>query len=294
MSKKRRKSEFGHSPKTTERYYEVLSQSDSGPTIEKTDEENEQVSKATDAILPDDISLPERFSEQVKFLDKHKEIGFVGSSCEIIDEKGEFLNFVYLNGAPEKNVSCLRKNNIFCHGSMMFRKNALIGVSGYREFFRYAQDYDLYLRLIQNTLPGALHGVLYRKRVALENISIQSVRLQAAYANLAKRCYKERMLKKDDGFLLEKTFLDVDSLKIYDFILPFMKSLSYLKCNDNKRARAQIQPYLFPLMAIKYRLYLLWLASYLPFFARNTIFMINKSLRKIRLSVKSMELIQQE
>lgn len=60
MSKKRRKSEFGASPKTTEKYYQSLSQSDSGPTTEKAEEENGYASKATDAILPDDISLPEK------------------------------------------------------------------------------------------------------------------------------------------------------------------------------------------------------------------------------------------
>lgn len=60
MSKKRRRSEFGAPSKTAERYYQSLSQSDSGPTTEKTEEENGYVSKATDAILPDDISLSEK------------------------------------------------------------------------------------------------------------------------------------------------------------------------------------------------------------------------------------------
>lgn len=35
----------------------------------------------------DDISLPERFAKQLKFLEENKEIGIVGSDIVIIDEK---------------------------------------------------------------------------------------------------------------------------------------------------------------------------------------------------------------
>lgn len=234
----------------------------------------------------DDISLLERLQQQVNFLDEHKEIGFVGCSCEIIDERGKFLNFVSLDRSPEKNIVNLKKHNIYCHGSMMFRGKFLAESAGYREFFKYAQDYDLYLRLIQVTLPGSLNKFLYHKRVALENISIQKVRLQAAYADLAKKCYENRLLKRDDSLLLNDTYLKEASSSEFDFILPFMKSLCYLKRNKDKAARAIIHPYLFPISVFKYRLYMLWFFSYIPYFLRNAFFTVKKNSIRLLMSTK--------
>jgi len=97
----------------------------------------------------DDISLPDRFKYQIQFLDRNRIIGFVGCNCVIIDTNGSFLNLVQISDNPKKNTSRLKNHNIFCHGSMMFRKELLNKISGYREFFKYAQDYDLYLRLIE-------------------------------------------------------------------------------------------------------------------------------------------------
>ena len=36
----------------------------------------------------DDVSLPTRLEYQVAFLDKHAQVGMVGSSCSVIDEVG--------------------------------------------------------------------------------------------------------------------------------------------------------------------------------------------------------------
>ncbi len=105
MSKKRRKSEFGAPTKTTERYYEALSQSDSGPTIEKADEENTNASKATDAILPDDISLPEK---KKGFRVDWENLGKIGLLITIILAIGAVVRFTW-----ETNVSVsLTRNEI--------------------------------------------------------------------------------------------------------------------------------------------------------------------------------------
>ncbi|MCK9602789.1 MAG: glycosyltransferase [Candidatus Omnitrophica bacterium] len=236
----------------------------------------------------DDISLPERFKYQVELLDKNREIGFTGCSCEIIDDEGKFFDFVCIYNRPEKIMRNLRHNNIFCHGSMMFRRSLLERVSGYREFFKYSQDYDLYLRLIELSLPGSVNKILYRERATLpESISIKNIDLQAAYADLAKKCYKSRLLKKDDTYILNEDVLNATS-KIYrdDSVLPFMESLASIKLNDTKKARAAIRPYLPPFRMNKYKLYLLWFFSYMPLFMREAIFKAKNRARKAKMALK--------
>ena len=235
----------------------------------------------------DDVSYLNRLQEQINFLENNKDIGFVGCSCEIIDEGGKFLNYFCIKNDPKANISKLRKNNIFCHGSMMFRRTMLEKVSGYREFFKYAQDYDLYLRLIESTLPGTINKILYRRRITLESISIQKIQLQSSYANLAKKCYETRLSKKDDSFLLNDSILakSSKSLPAYDFLLAFMKSLYSIKNNDVITARTLMHSFLLPFRVNKYKLYVLWVLSFMPSFLRSTIFTIKNNLRKAKIAL---------
>lgn len=232
----------------------------------------------------DDISLPERFENQINFLEKNRKIGFTGCSCEIIDQDGDFINFTYLNNNPRKNAYILAKRNIFCHGSMMFRRELLSTVSGYREFFKYAQDYDLYLRLIEITLPGSVNKILYRRRICAESISVQKLKLQSLYSDLAKKCYKKRSLKKQDTPLLREALLEkhkyLKSNNNGNLILYFIKSLHYIKHNRINEARGVIGPNLLPFHIRKLKLYLLWLFSYFPLSARTAILKVKTSFRK--------------
>lgn len=235
----------------------------------------------------DDVSLPQRLKEQVDFLDKNKEIGFAGSSFEMIDEDGRFVDFVYIKNEPEKIKLRLKDRNIFCHGTIVFRCQLLNGVCGYRDFFRFSQDYDLYLRLIEQTYPGSVNNVLYRKRAALGSISIQKIHLQSAYAQLAKRCYESRLAQKDDSCLLNESYLkEIDNPLSYDIILPFMQSLYYVKKNNPKEARSVMKSYFFPFSVGKFKLYLLWFFSYFPAPIRDSLFTVKTNLRKIKLALK--------
>jgi len=235
----------------------------------------------------DDVSLPQRLKEQVDFLDNNKVIGFAGSSFEMIDEEGIFINFVYIRNQPKKIILRLKHSNIFCHGTMVFRRNLLDKVSGYREFFRYAQDYDLYLRLITNSLPGSVASFLYKKRVSLNSISIQRIELQSAYAELAKTCHKRILKGQDDTQLMNERILsDFKAPLTGDLILLFMNSLYCVKRNELEKARLIIRPQLFPISAQKYKIYLLLIFSYLPKYLRNLLLSVKFNFRKKMLALR--------
>ena len=73
----------------------------------------------------DDISLPERLSSQLLFLDKHRGIGLVGTSFDIIDSSGRLCEQVILPTDNETLQELLWVRNCFCHGSVMMRKEYL-------------------------------------------------------------------------------------------------------------------------------------------------------------------------
>lgn len=102
----------------------------------------------------DDVSDVMRFEKQVEYLKLHPEMSFVGSNVKLFDEVGVWgsRNF------PENPVS---KNFLFgqpfIHGSLMFRREALLAVNGYKSLkeTRRAEDYELLMRMYSEGMCGA-------------------------------------------------------------------------------------------------------------------------------------------
>jgi hypothetical protein len=98
----------------------------------------------------DDVSHPERFKEQVAFLDAHPECGLLGSSCEVVSESGERL---FTFRAPVTDSAIRRAmcwSNPFVHSSMLLRRAALLRSGAWaEEFSGAAEDYDLWFRLMR-------------------------------------------------------------------------------------------------------------------------------------------------
>jgi glycosyltransferase involved in cell wall biosynthesis len=93
----------------------------------------------------DDISFPRRLEAQIDFLTRNPDHLAIGTSGVIIDENGTNQGPINLSAdANELRVRFLA-DNYMIHGSVVFRKD--IGVL-YDESIRYAQDYDLWVRLL--------------------------------------------------------------------------------------------------------------------------------------------------
>ena len=100
------------------------------------------------AILDaDDISMSSRFTTQYKKLESDANIGLVGSWTQFIDSKGQNL---YVKEGPEQHVEIVRlfaTRNPFVHSSVMFRRNIALAIGGYDISYKYAQDFDLILKI---------------------------------------------------------------------------------------------------------------------------------------------------
>ena len=232
----------------------------------------------------DDVSYPERFSNQIGFLEEHKNVGFVGCYFEVIDEAENIRDRIAIKKNSREIAIALKKANIFCHGSMMFRRSLLKKVSGYRDFFKYSQDYDLYLRLMQYSKPGIVNKVLYKRRESLEGVSVARLTTQLAYASLAKESYRLRASGQDDSYLLNLDNLNefIQNNRHYDFVLPFMQALKFARNNSIIESRDIIKKYLFPVAFNKWKFYLLWLVTYLPFSVRRILAWAKAGTQKMR------------
>lgn len=121
----------------------------------------------------DDISLPERFERQSRFLDAHPEVGVVGTSGGLIDGREESLGSFRYPLSHEAICFSLHFFNPLAHPSVMMRREVVLSSGGYRSVglsrgeTSFPEDYDLWWRLSDLTrlanLPNRL--LLLRKHV---------------------------------------------------------------------------------------------------------------------------------
>jgi glycosyltransferase involved in cell wall biosynthesis len=112
----------------------------------------------------DDISLPQRFAEQLKLFEQDAELDIVGTSAVEIDDAGNHGNFRHV---PTSHQEIL-KNLWACpliHPSIMFRRKRVMDIGGYAETLERRQDYELWFRCARSgfrfaNLPEAT--LLYR------------------------------------------------------------------------------------------------------------------------------------
>lgn len=114
----------------------------------------------------DDISLPERFATQVKFMDEHPEVIVSGSYRRAFgnEEKNEIWNIPATR--VEQQVQLFFYNCGLTHPTAMFRKSMLdeYGVT-YNENYTKAQDYGIWVQCTRYAPMAMIPKVLlqYRK-----------------------------------------------------------------------------------------------------------------------------------
>lgn len=112
----------------------------------------------------DDISLPERFEKEVRFLDSHPEYAVVSCPMIYFDENGDFRTG---KGGGEPDINSLAHRTPFCHAPCMVRREAYEAVGGYSvaENRLRVEDWDLWVRMYEKGYRGFnLSEPLYKMR----------------------------------------------------------------------------------------------------------------------------------
>lgn len=187
----------------------------------------------------DDVSHPTRIERQVRFLDAHPEIALVGTWVQLIDGDGDELATLHFETEPARIAALLPRENHFTHGTLMARRTILQAIGGYREAFRYAQDYDLTLRLIERYALGNLPEELYRLRQGADKISYRRGGLQVAYATLARRLWAERERGGVDGVDAGRPFEELLPPVEEPDALAYHRQMAYFYLRAGRLAKAR-------------------------------------------------------
>ncbi len=146
----------------------------------------------------DDISLPHRLEVEVNFLDRHPDIALVGGGIEWIDVQGRVVGVRNIRASSPQKV--LRHRCIYQQSDVMFRREVVLSLGGYREKFHNAQDYDLWLRISEVGGIAKLMDVLGQWRMRGGGYTLSRAKEQAREARIIKRFAAQRRRTGSDEY----------------------------------------------------------------------------------------------
>ena len=129
----------------------------------------------------DDWSAPERLERQLAVLDGDATVAVVGSRMREVDAAGRELRPRTAFAAGDVGGVLMRFNPI-PNTSAAFRRDAALAVGGYDARYRYATEYDLWLRLAERHRVVALDEVLATRVMGGTNVAARKERAQTAEA----------------------------------------------------------------------------------------------------------------
>jgi glycosyltransferase involved in cell wall biosynthesis len=118
----------------------------------------------------DDISKIDRLEKQVKYMEENNLV-VCGTWAEAIDSLGNKIKDMNYPPSEKKIKSFALLHNPFIHPSVMFRKDIFEKVGGYRNFFKYIEDYELWTRIIFKYKTGNIPEALLYYRLHEEQIT---------------------------------------------------------------------------------------------------------------------------
>jgi glycosyltransferase involved in cell wall biosynthesis len=152
------------------------------------------ISKARSALIArfdsDDICMPERLEKQTRFMAEHPEIGVLGGGLEIMDEAGETLSFRDYATDHAVIEKRFQTTSSVAHPTVMIRKSVLDQFGAYNPEFRFSEDLELWLRLLNYGVRFANLSetlVRYRQQQTRRNAKHWHFNLRARTSNFKFR-----------------------------------------------------------------------------------------------------------
>jgi glycosyltransferase involved in cell wall biosynthesis len=129
----------------------------------------------------DDISLPQRLAEQVRFMDEQPNVVAMGSKVLLVDPHDSPLWEIDVKTAhADIETELLRGNGwALFHPTALIRKDAMLRVGGYRPEYQWSEDIDLFLRLAEVGKLANCDVPLLRYRQHFSSVNHTKVELQA-------------------------------------------------------------------------------------------------------------------
>jgi O86/O127-antigen biosynthesis beta-1,3-galactosyltransferase len=147
-------------------------------------------------IDADDVCVPHRFERQLAKLQSYD---IVGSNLRVVNDESTQLGTIKFpehNGTIRSEIYC---KSVIAHPSVIFRKNILLEAGGYQGGY-YAQDYELWLRLMRN--KSLLFYNIQESLILYRVHSSQSKGNPISYGHVAGYLFREALISKSYKYFI--------------------------------------------------------------------------------------------
>lgn len=148
----------------------------------------------------DDLSDPQRLAQQLALLDARPDVAVVGCRMREVDAAGLQLAPRTVPAAGDVRGMLMAANPI-PNTASAFRRELILGVGGYDPRYRYATEYDLWLRVADRSVVWAMPDVLATRVMGATNVAARAERAQTREAILirARALARRRTLRGVTG-----------------------------------------------------------------------------------------------
>lgn len=143
----------------------------------------------------DDYSHPQRLACQLRYLQAHPDVDVLATRAAFINEEGILVENDWTRAVQQLHDPAITSSQIrmllpqtccLIHGSIMATASSMRSLGGYRSKYEWAEDYDLWLRLLPDHKFAKLPEKLYTYRIHGNQISEQQKQLQTERVICAK------------------------------------------------------------------------------------------------------------
>ena len=214
---------------------------------------NEAIQMASGEFLAlvdhDDIIAPNALNEVVKKLNEKPETDFIYSDEDKFE--GNVENRFYPFFKPDFSPDFLRSNNYICHLSVI-RKTLVEKIGGFRKEFDGAQDYDLILRITENTdkiehIPEILYHWRIHSTSTAQNMETKNYAIEAGRRAIEEHCKRlELPIEKVESIKPLGSYrikYKVIGEPLISIIIPNKDSVKYLKRAINSILKSTYKNY---------------------------------------------------
>lgn len=134
----------------------------------------------------DDICLPSRFRRQAQYLQRNPRVAVIASHYRIVDDRSLTIGNCESPQDRKSLVSEMRWKCAIAHSTTTFRRDVIRQVGGYRSQACGAEDYDLWLRVLQEFEIDVVPAPLLSYRTHDGQMSQRNALTRAAIAAISE------------------------------------------------------------------------------------------------------------
>lgn len=165
----------------------------------------------------DDVSSPNRFETQITFMEKHPDIGIVGSWADLIDENGKIFEKGYRPTNPFVIGWHLLFWNCMMHSTILIRSEVLKQLQYYSQAENgFPEDYDLWTRSFFITKIANIPKSLAKHRMHTSNNSLGASLEMIQFGNTIQHNMIKKLLGERSQPFLSEILIQKNSL-IFNF-----------------------------------------------------------------------------